>query len=452
MKKLLTIILALCLAACVFTACGKQIDDGPVAPAPAQSGDQPVVTTPTEAEQPAPDSPATPEVQGPPPSGETWNGYDIGFVKDNGLDYIWNQLSDEMKTNVAQMMNAIRNFQFLVELDYGVPYDQRMEFLQFIYYCTIDYPYIGNNFSVNKNADGDDTTAKVIIIPYNTATVATEQEGWAMVDELNAELDRIIAGMPDGTEWERIKYLHDYLVFNTTYTEDAKLPFTAYGAIVEHCATCQGYADAMHLLLARAGFETCFAVGRGEDLNQTHKWNYVRLSDGNWYVVDPTWADPTGQDDPDYICYDYFMISDDVLLQDHAMKFDNAYYKDTCGMDYYYDIPEATSMELSYHRVMGYECDTVDEAYECAKKQVLECAKEGRHYVYIRMTSLDAYNEANEVIFKASGEQHRMMEILAEVNAEVGETFQESRWSRYGGHDENDEGPLTFIITLKDAE
>ena len=428
MKRITALILAILLAAVMLAGCGDKIDD-----TPSQTGSD-TVTEPAVT-----DGNVTEPVEANP-----LDSVDTSVIDDNGLRYIWDQLDDDTKMNLAEFLNAVRNLDLAATLSVGFPAEDKDRFLDFAYHCTMDYTYIGTSFTAPADDDG---MVRTIYIPYNHEVVNYTEDGQKLTADLNARLDEIVAGMPDGTQWEQIKYLHDYLVLHCNYGEEGKLPFTAYGALVEGWATCQGYADAMHLLLSRAGFETCYTIGRGDNINYTHKWNYVKLDDGKWYIVDPTWSDPTGKTDPNYICYDYFMISDEVILQDHAMKFDNAYYEQRDGKPYYYVIPSADSMELSYHNVMGYYCTTYEEAYAATEKQLELCAKNGTNYIYLRMSDETVYNEVNENLFMKAHDGE-IQTLMKEANEKYGSDFNDGSWERYSAHKDG-EGPLTIIITLK---
>lgn len=63
---------------------------------------------------------------------------------------------------------------------------------------------------------------------------------------------------------------------------------TAYGALANGKAVCQGYSFAYKLLLRRAGVP---AVYVGSDSMQ-HAWNMVQMENNGWYHVDVTWDDP----------------------------------------------------------------------------------------------------------------------------------------------------------------
>lgn len=63
---------------------------------------------------------------------------------------------------------------------------------------------------------------------------------------------------------------------------------TAYGALANGKAVCQGYSLAYKLLLRRAGVP---AVYVGSDSMQ-HAWNMVQMENNGWNHVDVTWDDP----------------------------------------------------------------------------------------------------------------------------------------------------------------
>lgn len=110
---------------------------------------------------------------------------------------------------------------------------------------------------------------------------------------------------------EKVRRIHDALVNSVTYGSKATNGQSAYSAIVKKEGVCGGYARAMQFLLAECGVEALYVSGRANGGN--HVWNLVK-EDGNWYTVDVTWDDPANTDD---ISYDYFNISDELLLWDH---------------------------------------------------------------------------------------------------------------------------------------
>lgn len=119
------------------------------------------------------------------------------------------------------------------------------------------------------------------------------------------------------TELQKALALHDWLVMNCQYDVTVSRPnaHTAYGAIVEGYAVCDGYANAYNDLLGRVGVTATYVLGRkpvhlGED-PQLHAWNCVTIG-GKKYHVDVTADDPV----PDMVgtvSRAYFLVSDTVL-------------------------------------------------------------------------------------------------------------------------------------------
>lgn len=98
------------------------------------------------------------------------------------------------------------------------------------------------------------------------------------------------------TEWEKALAAHDYLMTACSYNWEiatgtgtpGRQVYSAYGALVDGDAVCQGYALAYKLILNQMGIG-CITVSSS---GMKHMWNLVQL-DGVWYHVDVTWDDPT---------------------------------------------------------------------------------------------------------------------------------------------------------------
>lgn len=92
--------------------------------------------------------------------------------------------------------------------------------------------------------------------------------------------------------------IHDWLVAHVTYdnsggteikdTNDLPRHLTAWGALLDGVADCQGYTDGVYTLASIAGFEVSrMSV---QTAKEGHMVNTICL-DGKWYVVDVTFDD-----------------------------------------------------------------------------------------------------------------------------------------------------------------
>ena len=130
-----------------------------------------------------------------------------------------------------------------------------------------------------------------------------KSETQSYVDDAIARIDT--AGKSD---YELVCAVNEYLCDTVYYPASepyAPLTHTAYGALANGEAVCEGYACAAKLLLNELGilcdiqFGVCTNGGG-------HAWNLVEL-DGQWYQMDVTWNDGSADRS------DYLLVTDDYM-------------------------------------------------------------------------------------------------------------------------------------------
>ncbi|TPV45918.1 S-layer homology domain-containing protein [Bacillus dicomae] len=112
---------------------------------------------------------------------------------------------------------------------------------------------------------------------------------------------------------EKVKAIHDYVVKHISYDTSYKA-YTAYEALVNRSAVCQGYALLTYQLLKEAGIENHFVTGTGD--GQPHAWNLVKI-ENKWYHLDTTFDDPV-PDEQGRVMYSYFNLSDEQIARNHV--------------------------------------------------------------------------------------------------------------------------------------
>lgn len=184
------------------------------------------------------------------------------------------------------------------------------------------------------------------------------------VGEMSKELDREVgliveAAQQLDSDYEKALYVHDTIIDICEYdsgnvgsNETVHLWGTAYGALVQHKAICQGYAEAYKLILDKLGIE-CGLCG-GMASNESHAWNYVKL-DGEYYWADLTWDDPFLNDEDGFLTHVYFMFDDELLNRTRTIT------------EYGDLLPECRSMDMNYYVQNGcyfdaYDFNVIDEA------------------------------------------------------------------------------------------
>ena len=137
-----------------------------------------------------------------------------------------------------------------------------------------------------------------------------------MEQYVDAQVAQILSGLDPHSmsDFEKVKFVNDYIVKNTVYSTDTALsPHSACAILKEQKGVCQGYALLALKMLRELGVETLYVVG--EVHTGPHAWNLVKV-DGNWYHLDTTWNDPL-PDRGNNVGYKYFLISDSQMKLDH---------------------------------------------------------------------------------------------------------------------------------------
>jgi len=147
----------------------------------------------------------------------------------------------------------------------------------------------------------------------------TFRESKEMTDQVAQYAKELIAAMDltRYTKEQQVKLIHDWIVTHVQYDESLTR-YTAYEALTEGLAVCQGYAMLGYMLYSEAGFDVRIVEGTGK--GQEHAWNMIKLDD-RWYQLDLTWDDPIGQA-ADEVSYRYYLVSDEELRQDHVWEGD----------------------------------------------------------------------------------------------------------------------------------
>ena len=118
-------------------------------------------------------------------------------------------------------------------------------------------------------------------------TAAQERIVDSAAEALLADLD-----LSQSDDYETVKAIYDWICTNVTYdyknlSDSSYLrKHTAYAALVDRTAVCQGYALLLYRLLLTEGIDTRIISGKA---GGAHGWNIIEL-DGKYYNADSTWT------------------------------------------------------------------------------------------------------------------------------------------------------------------
>ncbi|MBO6015670.1 MAG: hypothetical protein J6P60_03680 [Lachnospiraceae bacterium] len=213
-------------------------------------------------------------------------------------------LSDaERATFEARMVIAWEKMETTVNVtDLHIPTDTLGDLYFQTLYAHPEFFYLKNFYSFS--CSGDTVISVKPSYTRNAATAATKKA------ELDAVVTQILSLIsPEMQDYEKALIVHDWIALHCCYGGDTDDCFTAYGALVQHKAVCEGYSKAfVYILKNKLGIECCMVSSSA----MNHAWNLVLL-DGHYYHVDVTWDDPT----PDLlgrVCHTYFMLNDASIV------------------------------------------------------------------------------------------------------------------------------------------
>lgn len=298
----------------------------------------------------------------------------------------------------------------------GKVYIDNKEFSEADMHVTInayleDHPevfWISNQFSYGSM--GDQTTLQ--LYSYLPGTTCEERIG-----KFTDTVDNIMTSIPSGlNEYHLEKYIHNTLLDMCEYADDVKdssdgwEEFSAYGALVNGSAVCEGYSYAMNLLLGKVGISSYYINGHGE--STLHMWNIVNI-DGNWYHLDATWNDSSGS------YYNYFNLSDEQIEQDHiiALPYDEMEESQISGENaevFNLFVPECTSESANYYTVESTLIVDFEESAPIMVNDLIEAAQNKDTDFTIKFDSSMDFEEAMDVMFNE--DPYYMFDYIAQAN------------------------------------
>ncbi len=237
--------------------------------------------------------------------------------------------------------------------------DARMVFNAF----TTDNPqffFLGNTYSYEGyhlgGTDYYDTFYLTFVMNAETRREATIK--------LEAAVTAFLGTVPNGAdEYTTELHLHDKLLRHVEYDRAAAestesdamyTAFSAYGALVEGRAVCEGYSRAMQLLLHRSDIPCTLVSGTAD--GEAHMWNVAAI-DGLNYHLDLTWDDAGNR-----LQHTFFNLNTEEILKTHTPS------KDNLGVD------TCTATEANFYLKENAQLDTYDRSLiaEAVARQVAD--------------------------------------------------------------------------------
>ncbi len=299
--------------------------------------------------------------------------------------YYFNQLTYKEQLLFKSIRNAAEKHQNESEI---VPYRYtEEEFKRVAKAVSFDCPML---FYLDPNS------FKLFCDDYKTSVtmgyLSTTSDFSKMKMEIEAVSAAAMAFIQDAeTDFEKAVILHDFLTKSCTYAgkTDTEIgskstAHTAYGALVDKYAFCDGYASAYKILLNRCGIECIIAEGATDV--QPHLWNVVN-QDGKYYHIDCTWNDADVDFVSDLAFHGFFNLSDNAIAKTHRIYTD-------------FTLPKCNS-ENNYYATKNAKVVSIDEIEDTAYIQIKNAISEELTYFELYPIFTNNYKDYEESIHKA---------------------------------------------------
>lgn len=227
-------------------------------------------------------------------------------------------------------------------------------------------------------------------------------------EEIDIAVQTILDAAPkDGTEYEKIQYVYEYVINHTEYWEESSDNQNIYSVLVNGKSVCAGYARTTQYLLEQLDVFCTYVTGCAKRLDSEvsvpHAWNLVSC-DGAYYYVDTTWGDPVYSNEEDAnIVYDYLCISQMELFQTHTP-------------DTEIKLPECVSDAANYYVKNGMYYTTYDR--DIILEKMRESIRNQQRQVVFKFAEEAVYREAKEALLE---------DLIKEAAEYLGKRYQLSR-------------------------
>ena len=138
---------------------------------------------------------------------------------------------------------------------------------------------------------------------------------------LTARVEKLVRPAQKMSEWEKEKYVHDFICENVRYDKLKKAySHEIIGPLGQGVGVCEGIAKVVKVLLDTLGVWCVIAIcGNNPEkgIKYRHTWNIVKIN-GTYYHLDATFDNSLGKShqNPE-IRYDYFNLDDQQIFRDH---------------------------------------------------------------------------------------------------------------------------------------
>ena len=212
---------------------------------------------------------------------------------------LYHALDPDKDVNVANWKSACSQIYNLAVAHTGSP--KQGDYLKYEF----------GGYRAGGGIDSERGAFTFVYTPRYYTSAALEEELDGIVEGILGQLD-----LGGKSQYHKICAIYDYICANVSYDydhlndEENKLKFTAYAALHDHSAICQGFSTAFYRLCLESGVDTRVVSSQGME----HVWNIVQVGDV-YYELDTTFD---REKTPE--TYTYFLKGSTYWLSSHKLK------------------------------------------------------------------------------------------------------------------------------------
>ena len=218
--------------------------------------------------------------------------------------YYYNHMN---KTQQSAYHNILQGFQNMAD-EILIPRLEPEELYNVFFQLRLDHPEIfwATGFRYKYYQD----SPNLIFVPeylFEKNKVKEHQRA------MQARVEKLVRPVKDKSEWEKEKFVHDFICENVRYDKLKKAySHEIIGPLGQGVGVCEGIAKTVKILYDQLGIWCIVVISEAnpeKNIKYRHAWNIVKI-ENVWYEVDATWDDAGSQEDdltPGTEEYQYFM-------------------------------------------------------------------------------------------------------------------------------------------------
>ena len=301
--------------------------------------------------------------------------------------YYYNHMNKAQKAAYHSILSGVKN----LADEFQIPALEGEELYNVFFQMRLDHPEIFWVSSYKYRYYKD--SPNLIFIPeylFDKKKICEHQKA------MTARVEKLIRPAQKLSEWEKEKYVHDFICENIRYDKLKKsYSHEIIGPLGQGVGVCEGIAKAVKVLLDALGVWCVIAIcGNNPEkgIKYRHTWNIVKIG-GTYYHLDATFDNTLGKDrETSEIRYDYFNLDDSQIFRDHEPLIAPA--------------PHCGDHEHFYYKEKKLSFTKKEDVY----KRSLQAAKKGRVLIFHwrgGYLTKEVLKELLELIRKAGDEKDK---------------------------------------------